>query len=314
MTRAVLVACIGLTVSATASAATRISSDTSCPSSESISVRLSVLLPAGGPPSASVRAIQSDGQSLRIELAIPGEAKQLRTVPLQGDCEERAEVAALVIASWLDAMPERNIKAPGIPPREWRESRASDGEPDPDDPDRKPIRTSSRALAGAGVFGLSDNHGASGGLVLGAGMPDLVGDFGLSAEASLGWARELSVGQGTSRYWRPTFALHATAQVRSRSWILRVFVGPALGVLSVSGSGYDKNLSATTVTWGVSFGVALVRPWRGNEAWLSLGSMAWPQGRRIVTRSSLPSSYASLPEWEGRLVLGVSWGVHGSRR
>jgi hypothetical protein len=309
MTRAGLVVFVSLSSSATASAATRISSDSSCPSSEAISGRLPALLAAGGPESASAR-VRNDGQALHIELSTPGEPNQLRTVPLGGDCEERAEVAALIIALWLDAMPEGNIKAPGIPPRERHDGAVGDGHLDADDPNREPIRSSGRALLGAGGFGLADNRGASGGLVLGASMPELIEDFGLLVDLSLAWRREMSVGRGTTRYWRPTFALQATAEIHSRRWIVRVLVGPALGVLSVSGSGYDKDLNATTVTWGVDFGVALVRPWGRHEAWLSLGSIAWPQSRRILTRSSLPDSDAALPEWEGRLALGLSWGAH----
>jgi hypothetical protein len=290
-------------------AATRVSSDSDCPSSDAISLRLLGLLAAGGPENASVR-VHNDGQSLRIEVSAPGEANKVRTVPLTGDCEERAEIAALIMASWLDAMPVGAIAAPGVPPRERRETSRSSGDSDhSDDPDWVATRTSGRTLVGAGVFGAMDALGGSGGLALSAGMPELIEDFGAVLEASLGLPRNLTVGQGTAHYWRPTVAIRVSAETPGRHWILRVSIGPALGVLVVDGSGYDKNLSTTTVTWGMDSGLALIRSWRQHEAWVSLGAMAWPQGRHVRTRPAIPSNDVALPEWEARLAAGFSWGV-----
>jgi hypothetical protein len=295
-----------LTAPAGASAATRVSSESNCPSSDAISVRLLGLLAAGGPESASAR-VRVDDQSLRIELSTPGETNQERTIPVTADCDERAEVAALIIASWLDAMPQGNLKAPGIPPREGSEIvRMRGGGHDPDEP---ATRTSGRTLVGVGVLGLADTQGGDGGLVVCAAMPELIEDFGLLFETSLGYRRELAVGQGIARYWRPTAALEVSAAILRKRWGVRVVVGPTVGVLAVSGSRYDQNLSDTTVTWGVDFGLVLTRAWDDNEAWLSLGAIAWPQERKIRTKSSLPGSEAGLPEWEGRLSAGFSWGV-----
>jgi hypothetical protein len=140
-------------------------------------------------------------------------------------------------------------------------------------------------------------------------MPELIEDFGALFEASLGFYRELSVGPGTARYWRPTFALRASAELPGKHWILRASVGPALGVLAVSGSGYDHNLNETTVMWGIDGGLALIRPWRKHEAWLSFGAMAWPQERKIRSRPYASNSDVALPGAEARLSAGFSWGA-----
>jgi hypothetical protein len=306
MKRRFLLAMAVLTASGAASAATRVSSESNCPSSDAISVHLLGLLAAGGPQSASAR-VRVDGQALRIDLSTPGEINQERTVPVTADCDERAEVAALIIASWLDAMPQASLKAPGIPPREGSEIvRMRGGGHDPDDP---PMRTSGRTLVGVGGLGLADPQGGNGGLVVCAAMPDLIEDFGLLAETSLGVPRDLAVGQGTARYWRPTLALEVSAAMLRKPWGVRVVVGPALGVLRVSGSGYDMNLSDTTVTWGVDFGLVLTRARDEHEAWVSFGAIAWPQERKIRSRSSLVGSDTALPAWEARLSAGFSWGV-----
>jgi hypothetical protein len=309
MKKLIVVGLAILAIPAAAAAAPRVSSDSNCPSSDDISYRLLGLLAAGGPENASVR-VHNDGQSLRIAVSAPGEANKDRTVPLSGDCEERAEISALIIASWLDALPVGTIATPGIPPRERRDTSRSSGESDhSDDPDWEPTRTSARTLVGAGIFGSADNQGGDGGLVLSAAMPELVEDFGSVFEASLGFPRQLSVGQGIAHYWRPTFAWRASAEMSGRHWILRVSVGPALGVLAVRGSGYDKNSDATTVTWGFDSGLALSRLWHKHEAWVLLGAMGWPQGRHIRSKPDTSGGDVALPEWEVRLAAGFSWEI-----
>ena len=305
--KATALAIVLLGFPAAASAAARVSSDSSCPSSDAISVRLLGVLAEGGPESASAN-VHSDGQSMRIDLSTPGEANQQRTIPLSGDCDERAEMAALIIASWLDAMPVGSVKAPGIPPRERPPvAVARSSRHDPDDPNWEPTRTSGRMLVGVGAFGLVDKQGGTGGVVVGANLPRMLEDLGLLFDTSLAYRRELTVGSGTAGYWRPTVALQATAEVHRRRWVARLCAGPALAVLRVDGSGYSKNGHETTVMWGAEFGLTLARPWNRNELWLSVGGMAWPQDRRILSLPETTGSSVTLPAWEGRLAAGVSW-------
>ena len=292
-------------------AATRVSSDTNCPSADAISQRLLGLLAAGGPATSSAR-VRSEGETLHIELATPGEANRERTVPGSGDCEARAEMAALIIAAWLDAMPVGTISTPGVPPRAPPPAPRQATEPDPlEEAENPPLSLGTRTLVGAGLFGLVDTEGASPGFALEAAMPNLVELFGWTAEVSLSLPRQISAGQGTAHYWRPTFALAATGEIRANNWAVRPQAGAALGILSVKGTGYDQNSRATTVTWGAGAGVALARSWRRNELWLRLDALLWPQGRSV--RSKLPSGSdieVALPEWEIRLAAGFSWGIH----
>jgi len=304
-------ALVVVAIPAASNAATRVSSDSNCPSSDAISQRLLGLFAAGGPATASAR-VRSEGQSLRIELSTPGEGSQARSVPASGDCEARAEMAALIIASWLDAMPIGTISTPGVPPRAPQPAPRRTGVTDPlDNPENPAISISTRTLVGAGFFGLADNQGASAGFALEAAMPNLLEHFGWTAEASLGLPRQMSVGQGIAHYWRPTFALAATGEIHAGNWVVRPRAGVALGVLSVKGTSYVQNDSATTVTWGAGGGLTLARPWQRNEAWLRLEGLMWPQGRAVRSKRvpSGPDFEAAFPEWEIRLTAGVSWGI-----
>jgi hypothetical protein len=251
---------------------------------------------------------------MRIQLSTPGEATRERTVPASGDCATRAEKAALIIASWLDAMPMGTIATPGVPPRVPTPSAqaASSESESLDDLDNPPVSIGTHTLLGAGCFAVVDGQGVSGGLALAAGMPNLIERFGWSVEASLGMPRQMSVGQGSARYWRPTFALAATAEMRAKHWAARPQAAAVLGVLSIDGTGFNsQNLSATTVNWGAAAGVTLARLWRQNEFWLRVEGVAWPQGRAVRIRQlpTGPDLSVSFPDWELRWTAGVSWGI-----
>ena len=248
---ALILAVVALPAGSTA--ATRVSSDSNCPSSDAISQRLLGLLAAGGPATASAR-VRGEAASMRIEVSTPGEPIRERTVTASGDCDALAEMAALIIASWLDAMPVGTISTPGVPPRDPSPgvSRRR-AEADPlDDPENPPIAFSAHTLVGAGFFGLVDGKGAGAGVSLDAGMPNLVEHFGWSVEASLGLPRQMAVGQGAAHYWRPTFALAATTDVSARSWAVRPQAGVALGVLLIHGTGFnDQNVSVSELRTGL---------------------------------------------------------------
>ena len=306
---ALALASTALAMSSRAFAVARVSSNSNCPSSDAISLRLMGLLPAGGPERATVR-VRSEGDTLRIEVSTPGEESRQRTVEATGDCDARAEMAAFIIAAWLDAMPVGTFSTPGIPPRETRpmprRRRAAD-----DDPDIERLSFSKRTLLGGGVFGQADGIGASAGLAAMVGMPSVIENVGWLFEASMSLSRQMVVGQGTANLRRPTFALSATFELYRKSWLVRAQVGPALGILLVNGTGYDKNQSDTTVMWGVDVGCSLVRPWQGHELWLRLDANAWPQGRSILSGqgSSSPNIVAPLPSLEVRSVFGFSFGI-----
>jgi hypothetical protein len=292
-------------------AAARISSNSNCPSSDAISLRLLGLLAAGGPKTASAR-VYGEGDSLRIEVSTPGEESRQRTVPATGDCESRAEMAAFIIAAWLDAMPVGTVASPGVPPREVRHAPHAGGQVDPlDEPEGERLSISMRTFLGGGVFALGDGLGASAGLAAMIGMPNVIENVGWLLEWSMSLSRQMPVGQGTAHIRRPIFALSATFELYRKRWLLRAQVGPALGVLLVEGTGYSSNKTDTTVMWGADVGFSLVRPWSGHEMWVRLDAMAWPQGRSILSGqgSGNPNIVVPLPSWEVRSVLGFSLGI-----
>ena len=300
-----------LAISSRSFAAARISSNSNCPSSDAISVRLLGLLAAGGPESASAR-VRSEGDSMRIEVSTPGEESRQRTVEAKGDCESRAEMAALIIAAWLDAMPVGTVSTPGVPPREARplpkSSRAGDAL---DETGVERLSFSAHTLLGVGAFGLGDGLGASAGLAALIGMPNVIENVGWLLEASMSLSRQMVVRPGTAHIRRPTLVLSATFELYRKHWLLRAQVGPSLGFLLVEGTDYPSNLRDTSIMWGADVGLSLARPWRHHEVWLRLDAIAWPQGRNILSQQGpgSPNLAVPLPSLEVRSVLGFSLGI-----
>jgi hypothetical protein len=195
-----------------------VSSNSECPSAEAVSAHLLGLLPTGGPENASAR-VRNDGQAMRIDLSAPGEETQRRSLFVDGDCDARAELAAYVIAAWLDAMPVGTLKAPGIPPRERRPLESSSTHFF--DPEAAPLSISTRTVVGAGVLAQSDTLGTAAGGVILLGMPSLVEETGWLFESSLTSSRQLSLGQGTATFRRPTFTLALTYDFYRKRWAIR---------------------------------------------------------------------------------------------
>jgi hypothetical protein len=291
--------------------AARVSSNSDCPSSAAISLRLLGLLAAGGPARAYAR-VEVDGGAMRIEVSTPGEQIQQRSVPITGDCDSRAEMAALVIASWLDAMPVGTLDAPGIPPRDVPRLDGRDSDSDSSsEPEEARLVLDMRTLLGVGAYGVTDADGASAGLSLDVGMPNLLDVFGWLAQLHLGWPRERAVGQGIAHTWRPSLGLAATGEIVSGAWTARGHLGAELAVLTVSGSGYAHDRSAITSLWGGYVGATLGRAWKQRELWLRVEAVVWPQERSIRSSQvpSGPDIVVALPTWELRAGLGLAWGL-----
>lgn len=286
--------------------AARILSDSDCPAAEAVSERLWALLPVREPGNATAR-LRIDGPSMRIDLSAVGEQMQSRLLPADGDCAARAELAAYVIAAWLDAMPVRAVRAPGIPPRE----RPPIEEPTPLRLFDEPLSISTATMLGAALVGESDSAGAAVGALVLVGMPNLVEEGGWVAEASYVSAREIALGQGKVSFRRATFTVALTYDFYRARWIVRGQLGAGLGVLMTTGSGFVAANSATSVMWGLDLGLVLARRFARDEAWLGLGALGWPQGRSVYTRVDGSSQTMSedFPSWDFRLVVGYSFGV-----
>ncbi len=269
-----------------ARAAPSVVSDTDCPSAAAVQFELADLAPG---PTAEVR-IRSTGHGLTVELASEGEPLRSRDLHAEGDCAVRARAAALVAASWLDALPAQPPNAP---------------EPSPTP---RPAPTSHRLWLGLGAFGLVDDVGANAGALgdVQLGAPSGV-NLGLTLALPL--ARDTPVGQGTAHVWRPSAELTLRWPLGQGAWSWEPGWGAVVGYLRVQGRGYDHNKTDTMACWGARAQLRAQRTWDDHRVWIELAARWWPfkQDVRNDESNSSASVARTLPRWDGQLAVGFSF-------
>jgi hypothetical protein len=288
--------------------APRVTSDSDCPSAGEVTARLAGLWSEDNPTSVAAHIRVEVGQ-MTVELVSESEPAASRILPADPDCESRAQAAALVIAAWLDTMTADPLglavpvaMPPAVPTSPQVRAPVSE----------KPLPEQARLSLGVGAFASGDARGAGAVLSGEAEWLRLAGRFGLLAGVWLPLAREVSVGQGTARWWRPVLALALRAPLAQGTWILDGGVGPALGLLVVAGNGFDQNHTDVAMSWGASAGLRLAHRSRSRWAyWAELRTLLWPAAQNIrndVAGSSAPH-LAALPRIEAQLGLGFSFAV-----
>ena len=286
-------------------AAPLVTSDSDCPSAGEVAARLEGLWSGASPASVAAHVRVGAGQ-MTVELVSESEPAVSRSLPTEPDCESRAQAAALVIAAWLDtvtadplglAVP---VAIPAVPTSPQVPAPVAETSPAPP-----------RLLLDLGAFASGDARGAGAGVAGEAEWLRLAGRFGLLAGLSVPLPRELGVGQGTARWWRPVLALALRVPLTQGSWILDGGVGPAFGLLVVAGSGFDQNHTDVAASWGATAGLRLAHRRRSKWAyWAELRGLLWPAAQNI--RNDVSGSaprLAALPRIEAQLGLGFSLAV-----
>ena len=290
-----------------AAAAPVVTSDSDCPSVAEVNARLADLWSSDNPAPVAAR-IRVAGAQLVVELASENEPATTRILPADPECPTRAQAAALVIAAWLDT---RTLDPLGLPV-EVASPTARLAEPQIAAPAGETLVASPRRfLLGAGAFASLDAQGAGAILAGEAAWLRLVGRFGLQAGLSLPLPREMALGPGKSRWWRPVLTLGLQVPLREGPWVVAMNAGPAMGLLLVAGAGFDQDHTDVTLSWGASAGLQLARRrGRAGAYWAELRGLLWPGAQNI--RDDVVGAtprLAALPRVEGHLGLGFSFAL-----
>jgi hypothetical protein len=286
-------------------AAPLVTSDSDCPSAAEVTSRLAVLWSGDNPVSATAH-VRVEAGRMAVDLASENEPATSRLLPAEPDCESRAQAAALVIAAWLDSVPAdplgrvESVAVLSVDPASLRAPIVG-----------KPLPAQPRFSLGVAALASVDARGAGAVLSGETAWARLAGRFGLTAGLSAPLPRELSVGEGTARWWRPVIALAVRAPLTQTAWILDAGLGPAFGLLVVTGSGFHPNNTDVAVSWGATAGIRLAHRSRSKWAyWADLRTLLWPAAQNIrsdVEGSNTPK-LAALPRIEAQLGLGFSFG------
>ncbi|MGB7812971.1 MAG: hypothetical protein WBP56_17795 [Polyangia bacterium] len=287
------------------SAAPLVTSDSDCPSAAEVTNRLAGLWSGDNPVSATAH-VRVEAGRMAVDLASESEPATSRILPAEPDCESRAQAAALVIAAWLDSMPAdplgrvESVAVLSVAPASLRAPTAE-----------KPLPAQPRFSLGVAALASVDARGAGAVLSGEAAWARLAGRFGLASGLSVPLPREMGVGQGTARWWRPVLALAVRAPLTQGAWVVDGGIGPAFGLLVVAGSGYHPDNTDVAVSWGATAGLRLAHRSSKWAYWAELRTVLWPAAQNIrsdVEGSNTPK-LAALPRIEAQLGLGFSFGL-----
>jgi hypothetical protein len=293
---------LALVVTSPALAAPLVTSDSDCPSAPEVAAQLANLWQGERVTSVAAHIRLKDTQLL-IDLVSENEPVVTRSLPTDSDCRSRAQDAALVIAAWLDTVSSDPVGLPLPVP--------AASAPAPAPVRRMPLPPPPRFLLGVGAFASVDSQGAGGMLATEAVWLRLAGRLGVRAGISIPLPRTMTVGPGTSRWWRPVLDVGLALPISQGTWNFAASAGPALGLLVVAGQGFDKNHSEVVPSWGALAGLRLsYRRASGGAAWAELRGLLWPgaQSIRNDVVGSAPRE-STLPRFEGHLGLGFSFAV-----
>ena len=271
-----------------------IASDSSCPSVETVRQALAQIRPATEWP-ADLVLIRTTPHVLSIDLG-RGSRKQ-RQLAMEPDCAARATSAALVIATWMDDLPAEVTGAPVLLERD---------EEDVQPP--QPVRGPAHYETGAGL-----SAAAGGGLA-----PGVYVEFvRLRPESDLGWLagmtlvapREISVDTGVSRWMRTSAAVGAQARKIYKRLLLTADLGLAIAYTAAWGSGYAKDKTDGSFTWGPIADVRAGIPWGRFRLWTAVRAFWWlrPESVQVDARTPAGSARRDLPSWDAQGLLGLSY-------
>jgi hypothetical protein len=250
-----------------------------------VAARLAALAPGGADGRATL-IDEAGGVRLRL---VRGDGTVVGDRRLDGGfpCDELAEAAALVLASWQSELQAAPVTAP--PPATAPAAPA------------RPAAAATTIELGAGLTAAPD-------LVPGATLVAAVGRGAWAAELTAGASvfRRDDVGGGQVRWLRAPLILGLRRRWPvGQAWALDATAGPAAALLLVRGEGFDRNHAATEVDLG---GAGVVRAWRrwgAVGAWAGLTVVGWSAARDLTARPD--ESRRPLPQIEGWLAVGASW-------
>jgi hypothetical protein len=270
-----------------------------CPTADMVRAALDTL--GGASPQRGAVVTVRDaagGVSLTFQWQ-DADAADVRVVAAPAECQQRARAAAVVIGSWLGALPA----SPAAPPAASSDATnmvvapAAAVAPAPE----------RRWWLGAGL-----GAGVGGGVAPGARVEVARGrasgrGAGVLAAVQATLPRSLTVGGGTSSWIRPALGVAAFFAWPVGATAISGDLGPVAAATVAWGSGYPSNRSDQGASLGVCAGIRLQVGSGSSRPWLELRAIRWLTTHRLRfdPAASGPIT-AELPTTEGFFTLGWS--------
>jgi hypothetical protein len=264
-----------------------------CPDREAIEQQLQRIAPQVlEGPARHFAKLEVNAEGLRAQLFdAEGHLLEERFVAGTKDCQQWAEIAAALLASW-----EADLAAPTLAPLELPQE----------------VVRPAPFLRGELGLGATGTLATSGSLAPGAEVLLELESYrrGLGGDLLLNWVsrRSFAVGAGTANWQQFALALGGHGALGSHA--LRLELGAAFiaGLVDVYGDGFPASQGAWSFDPGI--GLSTRGRWEfahGWLAWLRFGASIWLAAERVQVLSGTTSTFtANLPQVDLSLSLGLS--------
>ncbi|HEX3697028.1 MAG TPA: hypothetical protein VH374_16745 [Polyangia bacterium] len=228
-----------------------------------------------------------------------------RRLPAQGPCDERARVAAIVLATWASDVHltfERQLAAPPAP--------LSPSKAQPTVDVIKPMPPAPIAHAkttwdlGVGVgSSVADGSFVPGARLTGA----LLRGNGIGAQmvATGEGDRSTTAGAGQAVWSRYTAGVGPAYRRNLSAWAIDANLMLVAALFRVHGEQYPASFQSSGFDGGVSTGLRLIAPGRAWRAWLAIDATRWLDARDV--HETVSGQRREIPSWAGSTSLGFSF-------
>jgi hypothetical protein len=304
----IVAAILAFTLAAGNSPPILVQGDSLCPSASDIGAILPELLPPAEASYPDIAWVEAVGRDLRIELrSVAGEVLSSRQLTSNGSCADLANIAAVVIASW---MAERNTSISllqlGVPapskPAALPPSPTLTGARAPVVIAQRRIREFDLSLA---VGGSANSAGFVG--VTRAELGVRGQRFGLRAGFSAETERSEIIESRNTGWRRYGLSLGPTFAAVRRPVMVEARAEFFAGITTVAGQGFDTDRKASAIAPGLALVLRVGSSTGRIRPWVEVGGQYWLARQGItVTRPGQSDLRSVLPSLEGRLLAGIS--------
>jgi hypothetical protein len=274
----------------TATSSIHVAGSGTCPAPEAVQTRLDALV---AEPDVAGRSAQLEetSQGLAISILDPaGGIVSRRLLPGDRSCDALAEIAAMILASWLSELRSQAVSAEPLP-----------SEPPPPAP-RRPWSWE----IGLGLTGsFTGSTFAPGGLFQ-VELGPAQARWALRAVAAYDGARQMSeTPLGAVLWQRIAEGLGGGYTLFEPPYALELGGDLLLSEVLLQGQGFPVDDSTASVDPGLDLSARLVLLRGSWHPWIGLWATVWI--RQEIPQIQGPTLTTALPQVEGFLGLGVSW-------
>jgi hypothetical protein len=276
----------------------RVTGSSSCPTPADVEQRVEKL--ETDRAEAPTATLETTPAGLDLELHdAEGRLIARRTMASNPSCEEQAEMAAVLLASWLSDLGAPSMTAQRLPDAAPSLAQAVESPKPP----RGPSPWSWEV--GVGPTGSFDSSGFAPGVAVEAGVGPSQAAWTLHLMGAYEGPRQLAVGTGTVSWQDWQVGLGASYAFSPRPYRFELMGYGLLADVDLSGAGFPVNATSQSLQVGLNLGARLLLLEGEWHPWLGAGTTVWLRQELPVVVGT-PSSM-TLPRVTGFVGLGIVW-------